>query len=283
MTMYLRIILAAFSLAASIQIANPRDVQPPRFSRGAEYGDDQQSVSEIPKNSDPLTTMQSTSQSSLTDPTPIDAFPFEQTEAIDLVDPNDAIIAERARAESIMTASIPKLKDAIHQEIHALFSDTTLEKALQVLDEDMDRLLDLDSRNTDEIRNPQHLAKLAIQSLYSDSPVVFLRSLLQDIKHDKPSSPLAKKIRSHMMRGTIISWLEKKKDQFQAIRNAYGCMTRQEFIQRTSRDRGRLSTIYAASRNSLDVAMVRVVSLPGVVRFFHTLQTCQTNKRNLSR
>lgn len=283
MAMYLRIILAAFSLAASIQIANPRDVQPPRFSRGPEYGDDQQSVSEIPKNSDPLTTMQSTSQSSPTDSTPIDAFPFEQTEAIDLVDPNDAVIAERARAESIMTASIPKLKDAIHQEIHALFSDTTLEKALQALDEDMDRLLDLGSRNTDEIRNPQHLAKLAIQSLYSDSPVVFLRSLLQDIKHDKPSSPLAKKIRSHMMRGTIISWLEKKKDQFQAIRNAYGCMTRQEFIQRTSRDRGRLSTIYAASRNSLDVAMVRVVSLPGVVRFFHTLQSCQTNKRNLSR
>ena len=281
--MYLRIILAAFSLAASIQIANPRDVQPPRFSRGAGYDDDQQSVSEIPKNSDPLNTMQSTSQSSPTDSTPIDAFPYQQTEAIDLVDPNDAVIAERARAETIVTASIPKLKDAIHQEIHALFSDTTLEKALQVLDEDMDRLLDLDSRNTDEIRNPQHLAKLAIQSLYSDSPVVFLRSLLQDVKHDKPSSPLAKKIRSHMMRGTIISWLEKKKDQFQAIRNAYGCMTRQEFIQRTSRDRGRLSTIYAASRNSLDVAMVRVVSLPGVVRFFHTLQSCQTNKRNLSR
>lgn len=282
MTMYLRIILAAFSLAASIQIANPRDIQPPRFSRGADYGDDQQSVSETPKNSDPLNTTQTTSQPSVTDSILIDASPYQRSEAIDLVDPNDAVIAERARVESIVTASIPKLKDAIHQEITVLFEENTLEKALQALDEDMDRLLDLENKNTDEIRNPQQLARLAIQSLYSDSPVIFLRSLLQDIKHDKPSSPLAKKIRSHMMRGTIISWLEKKKDQFQTIRNKNGSISRQEFIQRTSRDRGRLSTIYSSSRNSLDIAVVKVVSLPGIVRFFHTLQFCQTNKRDLS-
>ena len=280
--MYLRIILAAFSLAASIQIANPRDIQPPRFSRGADYGDDQQSVSETPKNSDPLNTTQTTSQPSVTDSILIDASPYQRSEAIDLVDPNDAVIAERARVESIVTASIPKLKDAIHQEITVLFEENTLEKALQALDEDMDRLLDLENKNTDEIRNPQQLARLAIQSLYSDSPVIFLRSLLQDIKHDKPSSPLAKKIRSHMMRGTIISWLEKKKDQFQTIRNKNGSISRQEFIQRTSRDRGRLSTIYSSSRNSLDIAVVKVVSLPGIVRFFHTLQFCQTNKRDLS-
>ena len=280
--MYLRIILAAFSLAASIQIANPRDIQPPRFSRGADYGDDQQSVSETPKNSDPLNTTQTTSQPSVTDSILIDASPYQRSEAIDLVDPNDAVIAERARVESIVTSSIPKLKDAIHQEITVLFEENTLEKALQALDEDMDRLLDLENKNTDEIRNPQQLARLAIQSLYSDSPVIFLRSLLQDIKHDKPSSPLAKKIRSHMMRGTIISWLEKKKDQFQTIRNKNGSISRQEFIQRTSRDRGRLSTIYSSSRNSLDIAVVKVVSLPGIVRFFHTLQFCQTNKRDLS-
>ena len=84
------------------------------------------------------------------------------------------------------------------------------------------------------------------------------------------------------MRGTIISWLEKKKDQFQTIRNKNGSISRQEFIQRTSRDRGRLSTIYSSSRNSLDIAVVKVVSLPGIVRFFHTLQFCQTNKRDLS-
>ena len=191
--MYLRIILAAFSLAASIQIANPRDIQPPRFSRGADYGDDQQSVSETPKNSDPLNTTQTTSQPSVTDSILIDASPYQRSEAIDLVDPNDAVIAERARVESIVTASIPKLKDAIHQEITVLFEENTLEKALQALDEDMDRLLDLENKNTDEIRNPQQLARLAIQSLYSDSPVIFLRSLLQDIKHDKPSSPLAKR------------------------------------------------------------------------------------------
>ena len=53
MTMYLRIILAAFSLAASIQIANPRDIQL-SLSRGADYGDDQQSFSETP--TDPLNT-----------------------------------------------------------------------------------------------------------------------------------------------------------------------------------------------------------------------------------
>ena len=197
----------------------------------------------------------------MTDSILIDASPYQRSEAIDLVDPNDAVIAERARVESIVTASIPKLKDAIHQEITVLFEENTLEKALQALDEDMDRLLDLENKNTDEIRNPQH-HRLAIQSLYSDSPVIFLRSLLQDIKHDKPSSPLAKKIRSHMMRGTIISWLEKKKDQFQTIRNKNGSISRQEFIQRTSRDRGRLSTIYSSSRNSLDIAVVKVVSLP---------------------
>ena len=161
---------------------------------------------------------------------------------ISLSAPSTEYLEQRERIESLVSGTIPKLKQSVKDIFSLLFRDLNPESSVLQLDHEIDDLLNLNKLNTDQLTSATNLAKLATQSVYSDRSIRFLDDLLDDINSGEPKIEVAKQINKSMMRSKITAWLEEKKSQFQTIHKTSGVKTQAAFIQITSSDHARSRT-----------------------------------------
>ena len=164
---------------------------------------------------------------------------FNQATIQTLDAPATEYLAHRQSIKTLVSDHIPKLSAETQAVFTELFNEKNAQTALTSLsnlDREIEKFLDPENLDKDQLTNAHNLAKLAVQATYSSRGLDFLTTLLTDIHQKTATTPLAQTIQSSLFRSRIVSWLETKRDQLQLIRNKSPYTSPTAFINLTFHD-----------------------------------------------